>query len=156
MVNMRDSKSRAARLGGSSPLSGTSKTMNLLDLKLKIVIENPKGSYKKFADSLEEYPALGVTFPTHYGYIDGYLSEDSHDLDVFIGSGNIHGILRVNRDDAPDGIETKIILYVTENEYLEIEKAYKPVINEMRKMAEEELVGMLPQFLQKGREIKHD
>jgi hypothetical protein len=45
--------------------------MKILDLK--IVIENLRGSYKKFADSLEEYPILGVTFPVHYGYIDGYI-----------------------------------------------------------------------------------
>lgn len=129
--------------------------MNLLDLKLKIVIENPRGTYKKFADSLDEYPILGVTFPTHYGYIDGYVSEDSHDLDVFIGSGETHGILRVNRDDAPNGVETKIILYATENEYSEIEKAYKLVINEMRNVTEEELVGILPEFLVEGSKRKH-
>lgn len=121
--------------------------MTLLDLKLKFVIENSRGTYKKFADSLDEYPILGVTFPTHYGYIDGYVSEDDHDLDVFIGSGTLHGILRVNRDDVPNGVETKIILYVTENEYLEIEKVYKLVINEIRKIDEESLVQLLPKFL---------
>lgn len=121
--------------------------MTLLDLKLKFVIENPRGTYKKFTDSLDEYPILGVTFPTHYRYIDGYVSEDDHDLDVFIGSGTLHGILRVNRDDVPNGVETKIILYVTENEYLEIEKVYKLVINEIRKVDEESLVQLLPKFL---------
>lgn len=123
--------------------------MNLLDLKLKIVIENPKGTYKKFADTIDEYPVLGVTFPTHYGYIDGYIGEDSHDLDVFIGSGDIYGILKVNREDVPGGVETKIIMYVTENEYVEIEKAYQPVINDLAKIDEQGLINLLPQFLKR-------
>ena len=120
--------------------------MNLLSLELKFVIENPKGSYKKFADTLEEYPVLGVTFPTHYGYIDGYVSEDGHDLDMFIGSGNLYGILRVNRDDVPDGIETKIILYVTENEYQQIQEAYSPVIQEIKMLSDQEIVNVITSF----------
>lgn len=120
--------------------------MNLLSLELKLVIENPKGSYKKFADTLEEYPVLGVTFPTHYGYIDGYTSEDGHDLDVFIGSGNLYGILRVNRDDVPGGVETKVMLYTTENEYSEIEKAYLPVINEIKMLDEEQIIEVVSSF----------
>lgn len=120
--------------------------MKLLSLELKFVIENPKGSYKKFADTLDEYPILGVTFPTHYGYIDGYMSEDHHDLDVFIGSGNLFGILRVKRDDVPGGIETKVMFYVTEKEYEEIEQAYKLVIHEMKTLNEEEMVQLVTSF----------
>ena len=123
--------------------------MSLLSLELKFVIENPKGSYKKFADTLEQYPILGVTFPTHYGYIDGYVSEDGHDLDVFIGSGGIHGVLRVNREDVPGGVETKLMLYVTENEYMEIEKAYALVINEISKLNENQLIKLLGSFKRK-------
>jgi inorganic pyrophosphatase len=119
--------------------------MKLFDLK--IVIENLRGSYKKFADTIEEYPILGVTFPVHYGYIDGYIGEDTHDLDVFVGSGDVHGIMRVNRDDVVGGIETKMIIYVTEAEYQAIEEAYKLVIHEMKQMREEEIVNLLPKFL---------
>ena len=77
--------------------------MKLFDLK--IVIENLRGSYKKFADTLEEYPILGVTFPVHYGYIDGYIGEDTHDLDVFVGSGEIHGI--IGAQNAPNRARKK-------------------------------------------------
>lgn len=124
--------------------------MKLFDLK--IVIENLRGSYKKFADTLEEYPILGVTFPVHYGYIDGYIGEDTHDLDVFVGSGEVHGIMRVNRDDVVGGIETKLIIYVTEKEFDEIKETYKLVINEIRKMNEEEIINLLPKFLDTKKE----
>ncbi len=120
--------------------------MNILDLQLRFVIENPKGTYKKFADTLEEYPVLGVTFPTHYGYIDGYIGEDKHDLDVFIGSGEIHGVMRVNRPDVIGGVETKIIMYVTEKEYHEIEEVYRPVINELKMTNEQDLVRYIASF----------
>ncbi len=120
--------------------------MKLLSLKLKFVIENPKGSYKKFADTLDEYPILGVTFPTHYGYIDGYMSEDGDDLDVFIGSGNLYGKLEVNRDDVPGGVETKIMLYLTQEEYNHIETTYKPVINEIQLLGEAQIVELISQF----------
>ncbi len=95
---------------------------------LQFVIENPSGSYKKFADSLDEYPLLGVTYPTHYGYIDGYKSEDGHDLDVFIGNGSIFGILKVNRDDAPNGVDTKMLFGINQAECDSISKEFEPVI----------------------------
>ncbi|MDQ5913431.1 MAG: hypothetical protein QG623_49 [Patescibacteria group bacterium] len=123
--------------------------MQLLDLELKIVIENPVGTYKKFVDSLNDYPILGVTFPTHYGYINGYFSEDNHDLDVFLGSGSEHGILQVKRDDVPGGIETKIILFATKDEYDSIQKEYDPVISEIKRLPEEELVEALKNFTQR-------
>ncbi len=119
--------------------------MKLFDLK--IVIENLRGSYKKFADSLDEYPILGVTFPVHYGYIEGYVGEDTHDLDVFVGSGDIHGIMKVNRDDVVGGVETKIIIYVTEKEFEEIKETYNLVIHEIRKTSEDEIINLLPKFL---------
>ena len=120
--------------------------MKLLDLQLKFVIDDPKGTYRKFADSLDEYPILGVTMPTHYGHLVGYRGEDSDDLDVFIGSGDIHGFLKVNRGDVPGGVETKILVFVTSEEYSQIEEAYKPVINHMKTISEEDLVGLLSEF----------
>ena len=98
---------------------------------LRFVIENPSGTYKKFADSLDDYPVLGVTYPTHYGYVEGFESEDGHDLDVFIGNGNLYGILRVNRDDVPGGIETKFIVGTSKKEIEAIRKQFEPVIHEL-------------------------
>ncbi len=109
--------------------------MQLTDLE--IVIENKRGTYKKFADSLEEYPILGVTFPTEYGYIKGYASEDGHDLDVFVGSGKLVGFIKMKRDDFPSGIETKTFLNVSEKELEEIKKACAPVLGDVKIFAEE-------------------
>lgn len=104
--------------------------MNISDLE--IVIENLSGTYKKFADSLDEYPILGVTYPTHYGYIKGYKSEDGHDLDVFIGNGEFFGLMKVKRDEIPGGIETKFILGVSSKEFEEIKQQFELVIAEVK------------------------
>lgn len=104
---------------------------------LKIVIENLKGSYKKFADTLEEYPILGVTYPTHYGYIEGYVSEDNHDLDVFVGSGDLFGYMKIKRDDMPKGIETKTFIHISQNEYDQIKSIYGLVLAEIDLLKDE-------------------
>jgi len=97
-----------------------------------IVIENPQGSYKSFeteGDPLwQDYPLKGVTYPVDYGFIRGYQSEDGHDLDVFRGTGNLNGHIRIWRCDVP--IETKFALSVTNNEWAEIKNAFAPVIKE--------------------------
>jgi len=114
---------------------------------LRFVIENLRGSYKKFTDSLDEYPILGVTYPTHYGYIKGFVSEDNHDLDVFVGDGQLFGYIRVKRDDVPNGIETKVFIHISEKEYEEIKQAYKPVLAEINTFSNEtEFISFLNTF----------
>lgn len=97
---------------------------------LKVVIENPKGSYKDFETKGDpvwgNYPLEGVTYPVDYGYIDGYKSEDGHDLDVFVGSGNQVGYIKVWRYDVPE--ETKIILNCTAGEVEQILATFKPAL----------------------------
>ena len=100
--------------------------------KLEIHIENPKGTYKSFEienDPIwKDYPLSGVTYPVDYGYIEGYQSEDGQDLDVFRGSGDLNGYIKVWRCDVP--IETKIVINVTQDEWDEIVKIFSPVIKE--------------------------
>ena len=106
----------------------------------KIVIENPKGSYKSFeieGDPVwKDYPLSGVTYPVDYGYVEGYKSEDGHDLDVFVGSGELKGYIKVWRCDVP--IETKFVLRVTKEEWEEIAKTFSPVIKEQALFESEE------------------
>jgi len=104
----------------------------------KIVIENSKGSYKKFADSLDEYPILGVTFPCDYGYIEGYIGEDTHDLDIFSGSGDVFGYMIVRRDDVEGGLETKMLYKVSEEELKKIKSEYQIVVDSVELLNSEE------------------
>lgn len=123
--------------------------MNKLFMKiedLRLVIENPSGTYKKFADSTDDYPILGVTYPTHYGYIEGYISEDGHDLDVFIGNGGLYGTLKVKRDEISDGIETKFILGVSEKEFDAIKAVFKIVTSEILSFDQATFLKVLEDF----------
>lgn len=72
---------------------------------------------------------------------------------MFVGSGEIHGIMKVKRDDVVGGVETKIIIFVTEKEFEEIKETYRLVINEIRKVSEEEIINLLPTFLDKKKSI---
>ncbi len=113
----------------------------------KIVIENQKGSYKKFADSLDEYPILGVTFPCEYGYIEGYKGEDDADLDIFLGSGNTFGYMTVRRDDARGGLETKILYKVSNEEIEQIKEEYGPVLDSVTILnSEQEILDYIQKF----------
>lgn len=103
-------------------------------MRSKIVIENSKGSYKSFEIENDpvwkNYPLAGVTYPVDYGYIEGYKSEDGHDLDVFVGSGTLNGYIKIWRYDVP--IETKFALNVTQKEWDEIVEIFSPVIKEKK------------------------
>lgn len=115
---------------------------------LKFTIENPSGTYKKFADTLDEYPILGVTYPTHYGFIEGYTGEDGHALDVFIGNGDVYGTIRVERhsENGPYS-ETKMVFGVNQTEWDAIKKIFAVVTTSMFKVEDlEAWLGLLPAF----------
>ncbi len=115
---------------------------------LKITIENPKGSYKSFeieGDPIsEKYPLKGVTYPVDYGSVEDYLGEDGADLDVFTGTGEECGLIRVSRLDVPS--ETKFFIRVTEEEIKAIESAFAPVLLETKILNEEECVREIGNF----------
>ena len=114
---------------------------------LEFTIEHLRGMYKKFVDSTDEYPILGVTFPTHYGYIKGYASEDGHDLDVFVGNGDMYGYVVMTRDDSPTGNETKTIVAVDQAEWDAIYAEYEKVIEKMEELdGPDAYFGFIQQF----------
>ena len=97
--------------------------------KYKISIENPKGSYKSFESddpTDNPYPLKGVTYPVDYGYIDGYVGEDGADLDIFVGTGDKAGYIKVWRLDVPE--ETKFFINLTEGELESVVLTFKPVL----------------------------
>lgn len=97
---------------------------------LKIEIENPAGTYKSFQTEgdpvWERYPLKGVTYPVDYGYISGYKGEDGAELDIFVGSGDLNGFIKIWRLDVPE--ETKFFTNVTENELAQILEVFGPVL----------------------------
>lgn len=115
--------------------------MTLFDLQ--ITVENVRGSYKKFS---EGYPVPGVTFPTHYGFMQGYKSEDGHDLDVFLGDGDLHGYIKMKRPSFPDGVETKMCVFVSQGELVAINEAYAPVMIEVKLLNEDEFLQTIEQY----------
>jgi hypothetical protein len=98
--------------------------------ELKIHIENPAGTYKSFQTEddpvWEKYPLKGVTYPVDYGYIEGYQGEDEAELDVFIGSGDLNGYIKVSRMDVPE--ETKFFKNLTQEELDKVIETFKPVL----------------------------
>lgn len=94
-------------------------------------IEKLPGEYKDFHVAEDDpYPLKGVTYPTTYGDIEGYVGEDNHPLDVFVGTGDLFAFFTVIRPDIPGGSEHKFCVNITEAEEREILEAFKPVLGE--------------------------
>ncbi|HRH31648.1 MAG TPA: hypothetical protein PK950_03200 [Candidatus Paceibacterota bacterium] len=96
--------------------------------KYSISVENQKGTSKLFVDDdeISTYPLKSVIYPVDYGSIKGYIGEDGDDLDIFIGSGELAGYIKVWRLDVPE--EVKFFIQVTPKEVEEIKAAFKPVL----------------------------
>jgi hypothetical protein len=112
---------------------------------LKIVIENPKGTYKSFETEddpvWKDYPLKGITYPVDYGYIDGYKGEDGDDMDVFVGTGDKFGFIKVWRLDVPE--ETKFFANLTQEELDSVVKEFSPVLISHSMFSEEEFMREL-------------
>lgn len=116
--------------------------------KYKIIIENQKGSYKSFEIENDpvwsEYPLKGVTYPVDYGCIEGYIGEDGAELDIFVGTGNLSGYIRIWRIDVP--IETKFFAHLTIEELEEVKKVFAPVLREVEILSDREFTKQIVEF----------
>jgi inorganic pyrophosphatase/uncharacterized protein YjeT (DUF2065 family) len=139
-----------SHVGQNSPEDRMSVITKLAEMMSGFTVDQPRGSYRQFRDpsdaALKDYPIEGVTYPTDYGYLPGYVGEDDDDLDVFKGSGGTHGVMRVNRPDARGGAETKLLYGMTPEEMSAVLKAFGPVVNSHREVAETELADLLSSF----------
>ena len=110
-------------------------------MECKVVIENKKGTYKSFVDDNDpgstDYPLKGVTYPVDYGYIEEYWGEDGDELDVFVGTGDIGGYMKIWRYDI-DVLETKMIFNVTESEWKNVIETFSPVVKEEKRFSNED------------------
>lgn len=114
----------------------------------KIVIENPKGSYKSFETENDpvwsSYPLKGMTYPVDYGCVEGYVGEDGAELDIFVGTGDVQGYIHVWRLDVP--IETKFFIQVSDSELETIKNAFAPVLRETKILSDAKFIQQIEKF----------
>jgi hypothetical protein len=111
-------------------------------------IDVPKNQYYDFELAPgSTYPLAGVTYPVDYGHIEGYTTEDGHELDLFVGSqtdGELGYVVVDRGANTPD--EHKFFLQLSISDLQEVLSQLKPVlikqerfekIDDLRKMIEE-------------------
>ena len=118
-------------------------------------LEKRRGEYKQFVDPndttsvFKDYPLKGVTYPTDYGYLPDYLGEDDAELDVFKGTGNNNGYIKVRRPDVKGGLETKLLYNLKKRELANVLKAFQPVLEgKPTHLSQEQLLNLLANFKQ--------
>jgi hypothetical protein len=100
----------------------------------EIVIEIEPGGYKDFGVSPDNpYPMKGAHYATAYGEIPGYIGEDGHALDVFVGSLLVGqcGYFMVYCGAGPDGqdyTEHKYYLAMSEQELTAVLQEFDAVM----------------------------
>ena len=94
-------------------------------------LEKHAGEYKDFELSDNDpYPLKGVTYPSDYGDIEGYIGEDGANLDFFVGSnGTNYGFIRVYRPELENG-EHKFYVGLTDEQVEGIKNEFEPVLIE--------------------------
>lgn len=116
--------------------------------KYKIHIENLKGSYKSFEIENDpiwsSYPLKGVTYPVDYGYVDEYYGEDRAELDIFVGTGDKNGYIKVWRLDVPE--ETKFFIKLTDEELTNVLNVFKPVLLKHEILSDENFISTIENF----------
>lgn len=94
-------------------------------------IEKHMGERKDFGLAPDDpYPLKGVTYPSDYGDIEGYIGEDGANLDFFIGNGGAnYGFIRVYRPELENG-EHKFYVKLTDEQVVGVLSEFDPVLIE--------------------------
>lgn len=94
------------------------------------VVDLPAGVYYDFKlKPGSTYPLRGVTYSVDYGNIPGYIAEDTHELDLFVGTnveGELGYIVVERGEDIPN--EHKFYVGLTEAEVAQITEELAPVL----------------------------
>jgi hypothetical protein len=92
-------------------------------------VEIHAGEYKDFGVADDNpYPLKGVTYPVDYGDIEGYVTEDGANLDLFVSrAGNKCGFFCVSRPDLEGG-EHKFYINLSDEEERAVLEQFAPVI----------------------------
>ncbi|MDB5178422.1 MAG: hypothetical protein JWN01_365 [Patescibacteria group bacterium] len=103
------------------------------------VVDVPANQYYDFElEANSTYPLKGVTYPVDYGNIPGYIAEDGHELDFFVGQlpDDEMGYVVVDRGEhTPD--EHKFYVGLTPQEVRAVLEQLKPVL-----LKHEKIVGI--------------
>lgn len=94
------------------------------------VLDVPANEYYHFElPDGSTYPLKGVTYPVDYGHIEGYTTEDDHELDLFVGSksdGVIGCVLVFRGEDRPN--EHKFLIGLSDEEWQQVQSELEPVL----------------------------
>lgn len=113
------------------------------------VVDVPENTYYDFKlEPDSTYPLPGVTYPVDYGNIPGYIGEDTHELDLFVGNdlNGKAGYVVVQRGEViPD--EHKFYAGLTEEEVSRVLEELQPVLIKHKRFDNlNELLEMIEQF----------
>lgn len=94
------------------------------------VVDVPANQYYDFElEPGSTYPLAGVTYPVDYGNIPGYIAEDTHELDLFVGNqldGEIGFVIVERGDNNPN--EHKFYVGLTPKEVEKVINELEPVL----------------------------
>ena len=116
-------------------------------------VDVPQNTYYDFElEPNSTYPLKGVTYPVDYGNIPGYMAQDGHELDLFVGntpSGKSGYVIVQRGETIPD--EHKFYVGLSDDELDKVLAELKPVLVENKNFeTTDELLEMIEQFKDKA------
>lgn len=75
------------------------------------------------------FPLKVIRYLVDYGNLPGFYGEDGEYLDALVGDGELYGWFTVRRGDVKGGIETKMVARVTADQFAEVVRAFRPLVD---------------------------